>query len=491
MSLNLAQRHLGPAGHTRSRLVNGTAAVLIMAVTVALATGRTSVGIALASVPLGAFCLVCAANATSRIPLDARPLVTVWVLLVLSTLVWRSRTTTQLNNNPVDSAAGLRIALVGVAGLVAFAVLTSRQRRLPPLPTPIRWFLAYLLVAFVSALTSPLPAQALYRVFEFVIGLAGVAFLLLRIERARRAETAMKLVQVTLSALIVIVWVEAVLSPTRGWQPTPGLAPYTLHGFFPDITSNTVGTLGALLAIAALSATVAKTPYLWFPRISLAAGVATLLASQYRTGVIGFLIAAPFALAPRYRLPVLGLVTFLIVTIVFASSGGRVVRTVQSGFAKGHPQLVSNLDSRTTYWHAAAPLIRERPFIGWGLDVGSRRALLSIGNDQASTIHGTWFEALLGTGALGTVLLALAFLSLLRGSWQKRSRPLGAAVLGMTVFLLTRSVTGTSIELFSLTWMIFAALALCVSAIEPRADESSAVHASSPPLKSLLAGPPS
>jgi O-antigen ligase len=491
MNLNLGsgrRQTLRPSGRWVADVVTMS---LIAAMVATVATGRLIAAAGLALVPLGTCMALSVASAARRVSSPARTVAAVWALLVFSTFVWRSRTTAQLDSNPLDRAAALRIALVSVAGLIALGSIVGTKARLSSVPTPIRWFVAYVVVAFAAAVTSPLPAQALYRVFEFVVGVFGVVFLSLRIGKADRAQTVMRLVQITLGVLIAVVWAEALVSPSHGWAPTAGLDPYTLHGFVPDIPSDTVGTFGGLLAIAALPYKMAKKSYIWLPRISFAVGVATLLAAQYRTGIIGLVFAAPFALAPRYRLPVLGIVASLAVALLLVSSGGRIFHAAQGAFARGRPELVSTLDSRTIYWHAAAKLIRERPVLGWGLDVGSRRALVSIGNEQASTIHGTWFEALLGTGIVGAVLLALAFLSLIHETWKKRSHPVGAAGLGMTMFLLVRSVTGTSVELFSITWMIFAAIALCLGAITTRAAEARPDQAATPGIRRLSASPQS
>ena len=131
-------------------------------------------------------------------------------------------------------------------------------------------------------------------------------------------------------------------------------------------------------------------------------------------------------------------------------------------FFRSHDAVGGSLDDRTVYWHASKPLIRERPYLGWGLNVGSRRVLTSLGDNTVSTIHSTWIEALLGTGFTGAAFLALAFLTALGAAWRVRRQPVGVAVLGMLVFFCVRSITGPTTELFDLGFLLFGAF-ICVA----------------------------
>jgi hypothetical protein len=70
---------------------------------------------------------------------------------------------------------------------------------------------------------------------------------------------------------------------------------------------------------------------------------------------------------------------------------------------------------------------------------------------MTSTIHGTWIEALVGTGIIGSVLLALAYLTALGRAATTRWR------VGLVLLLLigVRSLTGETIELFGFTSLLF------------------------------------
>jgi O-antigen ligase len=92
--------------------------------------------------------------------------------------------------------------------------------------------------------------------------------------------------------------------------------------------------------------------------------------------------------------------------------------------------------------------------------------LASLGDQTTSTIHSTWVEALLGTGVVGAGLLALAFISGLRQALRARGSPLGLAVAAMLAFMCVRSITGTTVEIFDIGFLLFIALALMAAQLE-------------------------
>jgi O-antigen ligase len=438
-------------------------AALALAVTAGAALAfHPLAGAALALVPVAALALGSTSAALSRVPFGARLVGLAWLMLICSTFVWRLRTTSQLNAAPIDSAAGVRIALVAIGGMLAFAALSVSKRHIR-FPLPLALLAAYVAVSIVSALASPLPhtTQALYRSLELAVGV-GAVVATLAVVGPRAGSSMLRLAVALIAVIVAVVWVEALLVPSRGWFAGPGPLPYTLQGFLPRFESNTVGMLGGFLAVWGLATIVSgQRGGIWLARAALLGGLVTLVACQYRTGVLGFFAAATVVLWYRRRLWLTALATAAVIGLSLFGIAGEVGARAEEAFAKGQPpEVVRTLNSRTLYWAAATPLIEERPILGWGLNIGSREALASIGNDGASTIANTWLEALVGTGVPGGALLGLVFLATLVRAWQKRREPLGLVVLGMLVFLFVRSLTGTTFELFGIGFLVFAALAL-------------------------------
>jgi O-antigen ligase len=401
-----------------------------------------------------------AVKRSARVPGNVRSAAFVLGLLVASTFVWRTRTTMALDSNPLDSAALVRVALVATAGLAA-VVVASRQPVIRGLPASLRLLGAYVAVAAVAGIASPLPLQGSYRAFELGVGFV-TAVTAVSLLRGCSPAILVRFVVGAIACILALIWIEALVVPAKAWSPTVSLVPYELQGYLPQYSSNTVGLFGGLLALYGL-AEAGRTHRA--SALALLAGVATLIASQYRTGIVAFIAVGFFVLWKR-RPGRLALLLVAAVPVVAGLGWGRISAQSTQVFEKGRPELVGSLDSRTVYWHAAEPYIRQRPLLGWGLNVESRRVLASLGDETTSTIHSTWVEALLGTGIVGTTFLALAFLSGVRQALRSRGSPLGLAVAAMLGFMCVRSITGTTVEIFDVGFVLFVALALSAAQLD-------------------------
>ena len=430
------------------------------AVAVFVAAERPRPAVVVAFLPLLMVMLGGIVKASARAPANVRAVAIVLGLLVASTLVWRTRTTAALDANPLDVAALVRVALIVTAGIAA-VILASRRPMPRALPTSLRLLGVYVAVAAVSGLASPLPLQGSYRAFELGVGfLAAVTAVSLL--HGRAGAILVRFVIGVLGGILAVVWIEALIVPTRAWSPSVSVLPYELQGSFPQYSSNTVGLFAGLIALYGL-AEAGRTRRA--NNLALIGGLATLVASQYRTGILAFIAVGLFVLWQRRP----GRVAVLLVAavpIVVGLGWGRISEQSAQAFEKGRPELVGSLDSRTVYWHAAEPFIRQRPLLGWGLNVESRRVLASLGDQTTSTIHSTWVEALLGTGMVGTAFLALAFVSAVRQALRSRGSPLGLAVVAMLAFMCVRSITGTTVEIFDVGFIVFVALAFTAAQLE-------------------------
>jgi O-antigen ligase len=380
----------------------------------------------------------------------------VWFALFASTFVWRTRSTQELDANPLDTAGRIRVALVVLAGLLAAIALCWPRASRPRIPLALSLLAAYIAIGYVSALGSPLPLQAGYRAFELSIGmLAALAGLMLLGPRA--GEVLLRLMIGLVAASVAVIWIEAIAVPHAAWAHTVSAFPYELQGYLPQYSSNSVGTLGGLLGLYGLARPSASRRGQIFATVALAVGAFTLLAAQYRTGILAFLVAG--SAVAWYRQKLTFAVLWIVVALAISAVGvAPTVAHAKQIFSKGRPELVGTLDDRTVYWHASKPLIRERPYLGWGLNVGSRRVLVSLGKSDISTIHSTWIEALLGTGFIGTFFLAAAYAAAVARAWRVRAHPLGAAVFGLLLFYCVRTITGPTTEIFDIGFLFFAAL---------------------------------
>lgn len=366
------------------------------------------------------------------------------------TLVWRTRSADALASNPLDAAGLYRIACDGAAALLALMALRDTDRaRTRRWPTSMVLYAGYVVVVTVGVVTAVKPTLVLFRAVEL-----SVFVLVWMAGRARWGTPAQGLrlivgfswfLTATL-ALGVLLHPATALVPARG-----GLLPWRLEGAFPSLSADTVGTVGNILVIAGMMRLARPAP-------AITVGVALVALSQYRTGYV--ILAAAILLSFYGRRTIASRVAFLVACLLmaFLVQSGQ----FQQAWTRGEePELVGSLNSRTTFWSAGLDVAERSRFVGTGLSSGTRFEVLDarLGRAYTSTIHGTWIEAYVGAGLLGTGLLAAAFACAVVSA-ARSVQAVGRAPLLFLGAILVRSVTGTTIELAGLMLALFFAAVL-------------------------------
>jgi O-antigen ligase len=393
------------------------------------------------------------------------------LFLLLSTLVLRSRTTDQLAYNPLDPAAQFRVACVVVALILGGLALTSSpfsvrdmQSRLTTLP--VRLYLAYIVVVFAGASLSVSAGLTAYRGVELV---AAVVVLLGAVKAlGNRAIPRLEAVLYWFAvALVASVWLGVILNPgeaVHAFANRQVPIQFQIIGVNPIISSNSVGALGVFLVIWSLARAHWPEPARRLRRsiayTVAAVGFATLLAAQYRTGYVSFVVTLMvlFLIRRKWHIALL----LLLGAIGFLVWSPSIVTEAQPYVLRGQSvEEARGLSQRVDWWGDAIDVWRTSPVVGRGLRTASRFEVLAPqGRAATSTIHGTWIEALLGTGLVGVALLVLSYLITVRRALDlalRGGRPLPLLLLTpMTV----RSLTGTSVESFGFDALVFLLLAL-------------------------------
>jgi O-antigen ligase len=380
------------------------------------------------------------------------------LLLLASSLVWRVRTTDDIASDPLDAAGQIRVGLVGLAGLLALIALVwpaPQQERVGRAPLPFRLYAVYVLVVFAGAPLSVDPLLTAYRGVEL-----ATAVLVLLAARQRAGLEAIPRIGATLYwfmvALVAVVWAEVVLVPSLAVAPLLNQAapvPWNIQGVYPSIASNGVGTLGVTLTIWSLARARDQTGQGLRPAVAYllaAVGLATLLASQYRTGYGALIVGVGVLLALRNRhLLVLGILVGAAGWLAFL--GPSVVKEATPFLLRGQStEEARGLTSRVEWWEASIPVWQKSPLVGRGLLTGTRFEVLArLGLRDTGGIHNTWIEVLVGTGLIGLALLAAAAAVSLRRALTLALDPLGSILpLLLLVVMLVRSATGNTFESF-------------------------------------------
>ena len=378
------------------------------------------------------------------------------LLLALSTLVLRQRDTEALADNPLDPAGFFRVVCVGAAlmlGLASLLTPVAKEHAFAGRTTtrPFRIYMAYVFVVFLGALFSVSPFLTIYRGVELaaLVAVVGGATRIAGMHALRRMEHVLYWFFV---ALVSSAWLGIFLFPgeaLRAHSSSP--IPYQLGGVLPAVSSNGLGLLGVLLLYWSIGRLLApQHEYHVRPSVTkLVAflGFVTLIVAQYRTGYVSALVALVVLLALRGRMTMAAVL--VLIAVVASLWGPTIVETAQPVALRGQTvERASELSGRVGWWTASIPIWKKSPIIGRGLLTGTRFEVLSeLGRGFTSTIHGTWIEALVGTGLVGISLLAAFLLILWKRSVMEAVRHGGRLVPVLVVAIFTvRTLTGTTFE---------------------------------------------
>lgn len=345
-----------------------------------------------------------------------------WALLLASTLVWSAGNAP--SSTSLDEAGGgqfVRLAFLVLGTLVTLIIAAKRNLAFVGYlaKAPVAIFFVFALWGLTSTLWSVLPSVTIYKEFEYLAVLLLVATVVSIIrsrsvaktshERLLRVKNIFDWHWLLIALMLLSVYVAVLLWPSRALEPSIGLLSFQLQGVSPRIATNSVGELGAILGTVALvrllnplrtRAAGSRAVY----ALVLAGSLVTLILAQSRSPIIGALLAAVVvALASRR---IFFLLALALISAVLVFNYGD---TTYQYLARGQDESdLKGLSSRVNYWEGAATAIRERPLAGYGAYAGGRYLLRQeiVGEEKAvSSLHNSYMETLVGTGAVGLTIL--------------------------------------------------------------------------------------
>ena len=223
-----------------------------------------------------------------------------------------------------------------------------------------------------------------------------------------------KVIQNLLLAFVALGTIGALVVPDIAWQP-PSVeeTQFRLQGFAAN--SNNFGRMAALLTLMGMGALKRKQAISIDALLSMSVGLAGLLLSGSRTGLVAATLAAGLVAFRffRHRLIVLLSLLAMLAIVLFFTAYGVSFNSLFKGMSRtGLESEILTLTGRTDLWGAAWALISERPFFGWGFNGTEERLSLMMGPDFYGTPvnpHQMFLHLALGLGLMG-VTPALTFI---------------------------------------------------------------------------------
>ena len=380
-----------------------------------------------------------------------------WLLLFLSGLVFRGRDLQSIKETPIDPWAAYRIALLCMTALILLGRLALRQTAwIASLFRGLLGALAiYGLVSLASTVWSVYPAWTFYKTMEYFVDLAVLAAALTTVRSTEMYKSLFDWTWVMLGGLLFTVWAGVILWPGEALVPGGELLRFRIAGVLPRLDQDSVGESAAVLAMVALTRLQFLTPerggrsFYW---TLLTFGLITLVVSQTRAAIVGFIAGVALVWFLSKRIAVSALLASTVVVLLSLTTAGDLLATY---WQRGErPEVLQTFSGRLPLWEAAWEKFQQRPVIGYGAYAGARFAVLpKVGDTGLSSLLNSYLEVLVGTGICGLFPILLA----LTGTWwlltrtaaESLSRPLERqlATEGLGVLTVITAHSFFSVEL--------------------------------------------
>jgi O-antigen ligase len=343
-----------------------------------------------------------------------------WLVMVVSNFVFRTRSIETVREQPLDFAAGFRIFLVGLtAFLLMVRLALKRPAWLGSLFRGLIGIMAvFALVCITSSLWSVNPPWTLYKSLEYLVDVSLLAAIVATVGSTESVATLLDWTWVICGVLVAVAWLEAPIWPQEALEGAGGYVGGPLHfrlsGVYPGQGFNMLGTYGAILATIALCrllpAAAHKFDRVWYAIVFML-GAVTMVFSQTRSAIGGFVIgvALLFIVTRRVRFALtLGVASAAV--LAFTGGGSVILNFLQRGQSQSQ---IASLSGRLRWWGVAWDAFKLHPWTGYGAFSSGLAVFPKLGVKEVTPLHSDYVETLVGIGIWGPLLLIVGLL----GTW--------------------------------------------------------------------------
>jgi hypothetical protein len=334
----------------------------------------------------------------------------VFMLLIISTMVFRVRDNAQVTAAPIDAWALARLIPEAIVAVILF--LRAKNPGTAWRQTMFQGLLGVLTVygsvCVVSSTWSVYPTWTLYKSLEFLMDVAALAAFLVVAKSEADIRKMCNFVWMLYGLDMVWAWLNAAAWPGEALDELGRLS-----AVWPEISYNSLGASSAVVSIVAFARLIARTPEKqnirersWY-FLLLAVGLYTLMASQTRNAMGGLVVGFFLVLLYERRLWVGALASAAAVPVLlFTSLGPRVVKFLERDQTAAQ---IEGMSARVDWWTFAWHQFQRRPLTGFGAYAAGKFAVLGKLGIVASQIHSDWMEILSGSSFWGVLPFAVAF----------------------------------------------------------------------------------
>lgn len=386
-----------------------------------------------------------------------------WLLLYLNLLILFPRSGDSVTS--LDPQSLFRIFMVIIAGALAalsFGRNSNAIRLLVKLP--LFAFFIFAVIALLSSTYASVSLYSMWKGLEIVVDVIVIAVIIGNKKQYASAYKAYNLTLLLIGLTAATAWIGMLVNPGFAFTSEKGLLGFRIQGYYPILNSNSLGTFSAISALVAiirlLQGTKKKGIYL---AIAVTMSV-TMILTTSRTALIAFLLGLlAFSFFGKRKTLFYSLIGVFVLVFI----AGAVQDFAADWMRKGQADsTLQSLSGRTRGWEAAWELFRKSPLGGHGIASAGRFDVLQGG--KASTLHGSFFDVIVGVGIAGTTpwffgILFTGYRLLRPAKIRFPKIPLEilkcrSEVLAVYAFLLVRGFTSSGLALHEKEFMLFLTL---------------------------------
>lgn len=293
----------------------------------------------------------------------------------------------------------LLIGLIVAVAVADSSLWAKHQWRVALLRRPLRFFLVFLAVGLLSAVTSPFPSAALVGVGYYGLQVGGAFLAGCILARSQRIDSYLQAASIGAIAVASLAALQylmphgplqhllgPVFTSNSGDIGAVRALPIRVSG--PLAHPVSLGGYGALTLPFLLRAAVAPSPRTaMLGKTAIVMVLAAVMLSQTRAAILAVPVVVVVWLAVtdrRREVLRIAVVTGVVFTLVFGasvlSSQGSVISKVIafSGGSSGSSGQLANLSARTSLYSTGWAAFRARPVTGYGMRVPTEHAQSSV-----------------------------------------------------------------------------------------------------------------
>jgi len=338
-----------------------------------------------------------------------------WLLLLLSSLTFRVRSSLDVVANPFDRAALLRIGLVGSAALILVLVtLAGKNDLLSPLVSgPFALLTIFGLTNIASTAWSSYPAWTLYRSIEYFVDASAAAYVAYYAKNLEKIREIFNWSWLLISTILISVILGALYAPERAIVRGLGVIGFSLEGVFPAVARNSVGQFASIIVLVSFVRLLSRNDQKLLNITLLLLSLVLLIIAQTRSAILPVLVAVPLLLILTRHWRTLLILAVVAMAIILLSSTGNVL---EDYLRRGQQDdQIASLTGRVDWWQLGIHAWKDRPFSGFGAFTAGRFIVGREFSETLSSTHSTYVEVLLGTSFWGLIPL-LALIATIWGS---------------------------------------------------------------------------